>query len=89
MPSKERVLLERISQGKMSFAPSDRSTHTLERFQVQAEQIMESLDWLVENGFIGDYKAHNESHTRERFVDRIVITAGLTSKGKDKSQWPE
>jgi len=89
MPSKERELLERISNGEMSFGPKDQSGEALERFQVEAESIMEELDWLIANGFIGDYRPHNESHTSERFIDRILITEGLTFKGQDKKQWPE
>lgn len=50
--SEERELLERISNDEISFGPVDDSLQTLERFQVEAKDIMESLNWLVANDFM-------------------------------------
>lgn len=50
---------------------------------------MDSLDRLIALGFIGNYRAHVESYTGKRRIDRILITEGLTFKGQDKSSWPQ
>jgi hypothetical protein len=90
MPSKERELLEQISNGKMSWGPSDNSEAARERFDaVEVEVLMEVLDKLIADDFIGNYKTHNESHSGKGRVDRVHITQGLTFKGQDKTQWPE
>ncbi len=50
--SKERELLERMSKGKYLSGPWTIPCKTLERFQVEAKDIMESLNWLVANDFM-------------------------------------
>jgi hypothetical protein len=90
MPSKERELLEEISNGKMSWGPSDHTEAADERFdKVEATQITNALDNLIADDFIGDYSTHRESYNGKRRTDRILITKGLTFNGQDKSQWPE
>lgn len=86
--SKERELLERISQREMAFGPRDNTPLASEQFQAEAQEIIDSLNWLVAEDFIGGYEPHEESHTKGD-IDRILITGGLTFKGQDKSQWPD
>lgn len=60
-----------------------------EKFDKDARYLMDSLDRLIALGFIGNYRAHVESYTGKRRIDRILITEGLTFKGQDKSSWPQ
>jgi hypothetical protein len=87
--SKERELLERISTGETVWGPTDNSLDSLERFDAEARDLMDRLDDLITAGLIGNYRAHVESYTGKRLIDRLLITEGLTSKGQDKSQWPD
>ena len=90
MGSRERELLEEISNGKMSWGPSDNTEASCERFdKVEAPQITDTLDNLIADDFVGDYTTHQESHSGKSRTDRILITRGLCLKGQDKSQWPE
>ena len=90
MASKEHQLLEQIFNGKISWGPTDTSENAREYFdQVQCPELIETLDLLVANDFIGDYTTHEESHSGKRRIDRVHITKGLTFKGQDKSEWPD
>lgn len=90
MPSRERELLEEISNGKLSWGPADNAEEARERFdKVEAPEITDTLDNLIDDDFIGDYTTHKESYSGKSRTDRILITNGLTFKGQDKSQWPE
>jgi hypothetical protein len=86
--SKERELLERIYSGEMSFGPQDNTPRALKQFQFDAENLMETLDWLRTNDYIGNYQPQRES-TSAGNIDRVLITAGLTLKGQNKSKWPD
>ena len=86
---KERELLERISIGETVWAPVDNSEDSLQRFDAEARDLMDTLDNLIHAGLIGNYRAHVESYTGKRLIDRLLITEGLTFQGQDKSQWPD
>jgi hypothetical protein len=89
MASRERGVLEQINNGKMSWGPSDNSPEAHERFQAEAEDLLEILDGLIAGDFIGDYTFKRESYSSNRHIVRVHVTKGLTFKGQDKSQWPE
>ena len=89
MASKERELLEKISNGEMSWGPENGSREALERFQVEAEDLKATLASLRASDFIGDYSEHSEQWSGHRNIDRIYIKGGLTLKGQDREQWPE
>jgi hypothetical protein len=89
MPSKEREVLEQIANGRMSWAPDGTNEADYEKFEAELTDLTDALDWLVSNDYIGGYDdSHTESHTRNRYRDRVLITAGLTFKGQDRSTWP-
>jgi hypothetical protein len=87
--SVEREILEYISAGNLAWAPADNSDEAADHFNEKARRLMESLDRLIGHGFIGNYRAHVESYSGKRRIDRILITEGLTFKGQDRSTWPE
>lgn len=90
MASRERELLQEISNGKMSWGPLETSEAARERFdKIEAPQVTDTLDNLIADDFIGDYTTHQESYSGKSRTDRILITKGLTLKGQDQSQWPE
>jgi hypothetical protein len=89
MASKERQLLEEISDGKTTWAPADTSEENRERFdQVEAVKLTAILDRLIADDFVGGYITHKESYSGKRRIDRVLVNKGLTFKGQDKSQWP-
>lgn len=89
MASKERELLEQISNGTTSWGPTDNSNEALERFQSVAEDLKDTLASLQLDDFIGDYDDHTESWSGGRNIDRVYIKSGLTLKGQDRNQWPD
>jgi hypothetical protein len=89
MASKERELLEQIGSGKMRWGPVDRSTEARERFQSEAEDLMEILDNLITDGFIGDYTFKRESYSGNQHIVRVAVKEGLTLKGQDRREWPD
>ncbi len=90
MASREREVLEEINSGRTTWAPKDNSDAGRERFhKVEVPELMEVLDTLIDDDFIGGYTTHQESHSGKRRLDRVLMTKGLTFKGQDKSQWPE
>ena len=86
--SKERKVLEYISAGNLAWAPADNSEDAADGFDKEARRLIDSLDRLIAQGFIRNYRAHVESHSGKRRIDRVLITEGLTFKGQDKSTWP-
>ena len=78
MASKERELLEQISNGTMSWGPTDNSIEALERFQSVAEDLKDTLENLQLDDFIGNYDEHPESWSGHRYIDRVYIKGGLT-----------
>lgn len=86
--SLQREVLEWISDGKRIWAPTDNSDEALGKINLEARLLIDALDRLVRQGFIGNYRAHVESYTGKRLIDRILITDGLTFKGQDRSTWP-
>jgi hypothetical protein len=89
MASKERELLEEISNDKLSWGAADNSLQTLERFQSIAEDLKDTLASLQADDFIGDSDDHTESWSGRHYIDRVYVKSGLTFKGQDKSQWPD
>jgi hypothetical protein len=90
MASKERQLLEEISNGKTTWAPPDTTEEARERFdQVEADNLTAILDRLIAGDFIGGYITHKESYSSKHRIDRVLVNKGLTFKGQDKSQWPD
>jgi hypothetical protein len=90
MASKERQLLEEISNGKTTWAPADNTEEARERFdQVEADNLMAILNNLIAGDFIGGYTTHKESYSGKRRIDRVLVNKGFTFKGQDKSQWPD
>lgn len=88
MASRERELLEEISNGKTTWGPVDNSPDAHERFQAEAKDLMEILDGLIANRFIGKYISKRESYSGKRHIVRVLITKGLTFKGQNKDEWP-
>lgn len=88
--SRERDMLEEISNGKMSWGPADNSEEALDRFDaVEAPEITDTLDSLISDDYLGDYRTHQESYSGKQRTDRILITEGLTEKGQDRNLWPD
>ena len=88
MTSRARQVLEQISKGKTTWGPADNSAEAHERFQSEAEDLMEILDNLKAYDFIGDYTFKRESYSGKRHIVRVLITKGLTFRGQDENQWP-
>ena len=84
--SKQRQILEQISNGKMSWAPAGMTDSDYQHFEAELPDLTDALDWLVSEDYIGGYNAsHTESFTGNNYHDRVLITGGLTFKGQDRT----